>query len=209
MPPPQTMVLFVGLTVTVLAVPGPSVVYAVGRSLEQGRLAGLAAVAGLETGLLVHVVAASAGVTGAVASSPDALAALRVAGAGVLAVLGVRQLAGTGGRAPGGRHVLTRPAHGTLRVFRDGVLVDVLNPKTVLFFLALLPPFVDPDRGPVAAQTMTLGLVVVALACLLDGAWALAAGTLRGRLGGPGSGRVVSRVSGSALLGLAFAALVT
>ncbi len=206
MPSPQAMVLFVGLTVTVLAVPGPSVVFAVSRSLEQGRRAGLVAVAGLETGLLVHVVVASAGVSGAVASSPDALTALRVAGAGYLAVLGVRQLART--PRAGGRHVLVRPGPGTLRVFRDGVLVDVLNPKTVLFFLALLPPFVDPESGHVAAQTMGLGLVVVAMAFLLDGTYAVAAGALRHRFSGPATGRVVSRVSGTALLGLAGVALV-
>lgn len=205
--PPQQMVLFVGLTVTVLAVPGPSVVFAVGHSLHGGRRAGLVAVAGLETGLLVHVAAASAGVSAAVASSPDALAALRVAGAGYLAVLGVRQLASAPGRA--GRHVRVRSSGpGSLRVFRDGVLVDVLNPKTVLFFLALLPPFVDPGRGGVATQTMVLGVVVVGMAFLLDGAWALGAAAARARFGGAGSGRVVSRVSGTALLGLAAAALV-
>lgn len=205
MPPTHTLVLFVGVSVAMLAVPGPSVVFAFTRSVEQGRRAGLWAVAGLETGLLVHVVVASAGVSGAVASSPRALTALRVAGAAYLAVLGARQLVRAQARA--GRHVLARAAHGRAGVFRDGVLVDLLNPKTVMFFLALLPQFVDPARGAVAAQALGLGLVVVGLAFCFDGAYVLAAGALRRRLAGARTGRVVSRASGAVLLGLAAASL--
>jgi threonine/homoserine/homoserine lactone efflux protein len=168
-----TLLLFAGSTLLLLAVPGPSVLYVVARTVEQGRKAGLVSVLGLEAGALVHVAAAAAGLSALVASSPAALTALRYAGAAYLIWLGIRAL-----RRPEDVEA-TRPGGASYRrLFGEGVLVDVLNPKTTLFFLAFLPGFVDAGHGPVALQVAILGLVFVALAALTDGAYALAAARL-------------------------------
>jgi len=168
-----TLLLFAGSTLLLLAVPGPSVLYVVARTVEQGRTAGLVSVLGLEAGALVHVAAAAAGLSALVASSPAALTALRYAGAAYLIWLGIRALRcreDVGATRTGGASYR--------RLFGEGVLVDVLNPKTSLFFLAFLPGFVHTDHGPVALQVAILGLVFVALAALTDGAYALAAARL-------------------------------
>jgi threonine/homoserine/homoserine lactone efflux protein len=166
-----TLLLFAGSTLALLAVPGPSVLYVVARTVEQGRAAGLVSVLGLETGALIHVAAAAVGLSALVASSPAAFAALHYGGAAYLLWLGFRALRRSRAAAPAER--LAPASHG--RLFRDGVLVDVLNPKTALFFLAFLPGFVDEGAGPVALQVVVLGLVFVVLAALTDGAYALAA----------------------------------
>jgi threonine/homoserine/homoserine lactone efflux protein len=166
-----TLLLFGSSTLAVLAVPGPSVLYVVARTVEQGRTAGLVSVLGLETGALIHVAAAAAGLSALVASSPTAFTALRYGGAAYLLWLGIRTLRRNRAGAPA-------PAVGPApyrRLFRDGVLVDVLNPKTSLFFLAFLPGFVHDGHGPVALQVVVLGLVFVVLAALTDGVYALAA----------------------------------
>jgi threonine/homoserine/homoserine lactone efflux protein len=165
-----TLLLFAGSTLLLLAVPGPSVLYVVARTVEQGRTAGLVSVLGLEAGALVHVAAAAAGLSALVASSPAALTALRYAGAAYLIWLGIRALRCREDVAA------TRTGGASYRrLFGEGVLVDVLNPKTSLFFLAFLPGFVDEGAGPVALQVVVLGLVFVVLAALTDGAYALAA----------------------------------
>jgi threonine/homoserine/homoserine lactone efflux protein len=166
-----TLLLFAASTLALLAVPGPSVLYVVARTVEQGRAAGLVSVLGLEAGALIHVVAAAAGLSALVASSPAAFAALRYGGAAYLLWLGIRAL------RRGRDDVPERRDAGASRrqLFRDGVVVDVLNPKTSLFFLAFLPGFVHEGHGPVALQVLVLGLVFVMLAALTDGAYALAA----------------------------------
>ncbi len=170
MPAPATLLLFAASTLVLLAVPGPSVLYVVARTVEQGRAAGLVSVLGLETGALLHVVAAAAGLSALIASSPAAFAVLRYAGGAYLLWLAVRALRRRAGGAAGRREPASHA-----RLFRDGVLVDVLNPKTALFFLAFLPGFVHDGAGPVAVQVAVLGLVFVFLAALTDGADALAA----------------------------------
>ena len=207
---PHSPALFVAVTMTVLVVPGPSVAFAVSSTLRHGRLTGLCAVAGLETGMLVHVLAASVGLSTVVASSPSALTAVRVAGASYLAYLGLSGLraerrrprhARVRAQAPGGRGIRTR-------VYRAGILVDVLNPKSFLFFVALLPPFVDPGSGGVGAHPLTLGAVVVVLATVCDGAWALGADLVRRRRTRRPS-RWVARAPSAALLALAGITLAT
>jgi threonine/homoserine/homoserine lactone efflux protein len=165
-----TLLLFAGSTLALLAVPGPSVLYVVARTVEQGRAAGLVSVLGLEAGALVHVAAAAVGLSALVASSPTAFTALRYGGAAYLLWLGIRTLR----RGRAGAPDRVAPASHA-RLFRDGMLVDLLNPKTALFFLAFLPGFVHDGSGPVALQVVVLGLVFVALAALTDGAYALAA----------------------------------
>ncbi|HEY5784566.1 MAG TPA: LysE family translocator [Microlunatus sp.] len=200
---------FLAVTALVMAVPGPSVLYAITQRLAGGRTAGVVAVLGLETGLLVHVLAACLGVSALIAASPPTLTALRYAGAGYLVVLGVRQLGlplprpsfsvlslprPTVSRltlplpattpSHGGSLLVTAPgADATVRlwaVFRAGLLVDLLNPKTVIFFLALLPQLVP--GGVLTASTAAVMVVcVVSLGLVFDGGYAALAGGLQRR----------------------------
>ena len=190
MPAGSTLLLFAGATLLLLALPGPSVLYVVARTVEQGRTAGLVSVLGVETGALLHVFAAAAGLSALVASSPAAFAVLHYGGAAYLLWLGARTLLRTRGSSPAGRSRAT-PA----QLFRDGVMVDLLNPKTALFFLAFLPGFVHADAGPVVVQVLVLGAVFVALAALTDGTYALVTARVRGVGGG---GLRVARASAGA-----------
>ena len=194
MPSPDTLLVFGAATLALLLVPGPSVLFIVARTLEHGRRGGLTSMLGVETGALLHVLAATAGLGALVAASPDALLALKLAGAAYLVYMGVRALRGRGAHAAAG---------GDGRLFRQGLLVDALNPKTAMFFVAFLPQFIDP-AGDVALQTLALGLVFVGLATLTDTAYALLAGTVTERL----RTRHLSKVAGTAYLGLAGALAV-
>ncbi len=198
----QSTALFLGATLTMLLVPGPSALFAFTRGLEGGPRAGLCAVAGLETGLAVHVCAAILGISGTIASSPVAFSALKVAGAGYLAFLGVRQLVEFGHRdvAAEGRRA---SRNGYARQFRDGILLDLFNPKTLLFCLAFLPQFVDTGGGSNATQAILLGATVVTLAAVVDGTYALSAGAARRRPASPAMSRVLRKASGTAFLSLA------
>ena len=201
MPDATNLTIFIAATAAVLVVPGPSVLFIVARTLEHGRRGGLISMLGVETGALLHVGAATVGVSALVASSPGALLVVRIAGAGYLLVLGVRALRRSGDVViPGGR-----PASSTTgRLFRQGLLVDALNPKTTMFFLAFLPQFVDPAAGSVAVQTLVLGLCFLALATLSDGGYALVAGAVAERLRRSQAARArLRRASGAAYVGLA------
>jgi threonine/homoserine/homoserine lactone efflux protein len=173
----STVLLFVAAALALLAVPGPAVLYIVAQSVDQGRRAGLVSMLGIHTGSLVHVAAASLGLSSLLVSSATAFQAVKYAGAVYLIVLGVRRLLSrtdvTDGRPK-------RASRGHL--YRQGVVVNVLNPKTALFFLAFLPQFVDVKAGHVGLQVALLGLLFVALGIVSDGAYALLAGTLGGRL---------------------------
>ena len=192
MPDTSTLVFFAAATLALLLIPGPSVLFIVARTLEHGRRGGLVSMLGVETGALLHVLAATAGLSALVTASPGALLAVKLAGAGYLLVLGVRALRGAAG------HAEAAPSSGR-RLFRQGLVVDALNPKTAMFFLAFLPQFIDPAAGSVAGQTLVLGLCFVALATLSDGAYALLAGFAAARLR---RGTRLERASGAAYIGL-------
>ena len=172
MPSPSTFALFAAASLALLVVPGPAVLYIVTRSAEQGRRVGLASVAGVHVGTVVHVVAAAAGLSALLVSSAAAFAVVKYAGAAYLVVLGLRRLLGRSPeRATGAPARLPSPA----RAFRQGVVVNVLNPKTALFFLAFLPQFLDPARGPLFGQVLVLGLTFILLGLLSDGSYAMLA----------------------------------
>jgi threonine/homoserine/homoserine lactone efflux protein len=202
MPDLQTLLLFAAASLALLVVPGPAVIYIVTRSVTQGRRAGIVSMLGIEAGGLVHVAAAALGLSALLASSAAAFTALKYLGAAYLVYLGIRKLRERDeepDRPSGGR---SRP-----RLFWEGVLVQVLNPKTALFFLALLPQFVDPTRGFVALQVVLLGLCFTALAVLSDGAYALAAGTAGGWLRARRNlSRRLVKLSGGVYIGLGAAA---
>src|SRR6266446_2593139 len=158
--------------VLLLLTPGPAVLYIVARSVEQGRIAGLASVCGITTGTLVHVLAAALGLSALLASSALAFAVVKYAGAGYLIYIGVRRILNRTD-TPAAQIELPRRSLG--RLYRDGFIVNLLNPKTALFFLAFLPQFVDVSRGHVVAQIVFLGLLFTGLGFISDGCYALAA----------------------------------
>ena len=174
MPEPATIAVFAAAALALLVVPGPAVLYVVTQSIGQGRRAGLVSVAGLHVGSLVHVAAATVGLSSLLVSSAIAFDVVKYVGAAYLVYLGIRRLLGRDRLLAPGEPSPPRPLS---RVFRQGILVELFNPKTALFFFAFLPQFVDPDRGSPALQFAILGLVFVVLGLLSDGAWALAAGT--------------------------------
>jgi threonine/homoserine/homoserine lactone efflux protein len=198
MPEISTLLLFALASATLVAIPGPAVIYIVTRGVAQGRSAGVVSAMGIETGALVHVAAAVVGLSALVASSATAFSVVKYAGAAYLLFLGVQRL-----RAAGGVALAELPRDSRWRLFRQGVVVSVLNPKVAVFFLAFLPQFVDPGRGAVALQVAVLGGLFVAVAATLDCLWALAAGSVGDRLRRSTSARRwLDRVSGGTYLGL-------
>jgi threonine/homoserine/homoserine lactone efflux protein len=199
MPELATLVLFAASAATLVLIPGPNLIYIVTRSVEAGRSAGLASVLGVEAGTMIHVAAAAFGLSALLASSAVAFEIVKYAGVAYLVYLGVRAL-----RAGGAPETRAAPS-GMRRTVAEGVLVNVLNPKVSLFFLAFLPQFVDPQRGAAATQILVLGAVFMAVATALDLLFVLGAGLLRNRLGG-GGGR---RFAGGVYLALAALAAAT
>ncbi|HVM52159.1 MAG TPA: LysE family translocator [Acidimicrobiales bacterium] len=174
MPEPHAIALFAAAALALLVIPGPSVLYIVTRSIEQGRTAGLVSVLGVHAGTLFHVGAAAFGLSAILVRSAALYTAVKWAGAAYLVVLGVRRLA-TRAAEPTAVAVARTPLR---TLFRDGVVVNALNPKTALFFFAFLPQFVDHRRGSVTSQVLVLGAVFVALGMLSDGTYALTAAHL-------------------------------
>lgn len=198
---------FLAVTSVVMLVPGPSVLFAVTQRLRSGPVAGVFAVMGLESGFAIHVGAACLGISGLIAASDALLRVLQVAGAAYLAVLGVQLLRRRVDHGEGGRMGPDRLL-GLGRVYLAGLLVDLLNPKTVLFFVAVLPQFVDARAGSVAVQSLVLGGGAVAVATVVDGGYAvLAARSVRRGISARAA-RWGRRASGTAFLGLAAVALV-
>ena len=178
MPEPSVLAVFCLAALALLVVPGPSVLYIVTRSMDQGRMAGMASVLGVHTGTLVHIAAAAAGISALLISSAIAFNIVRFVGAAYLIYIGVRRLLGKD--EPAG--VQEGSPRRLSRIFYQGVVVNVLNPKTALFFFAFLPQFVDPSKGAAWFQIVVLGLVFILIGILSDGTYALAASTLAGRL---------------------------
>lgn len=185
----STLAAFAAAALALLVVPGPSVLYIVTCTAEHGRRAGLASVAGVHAGSMVHVVAAAAGLSAILVRSAVAFQVVKYAGAAYLVVLGVRRLAGRNAAGDadhadgaGGPVEAAAGDAPVRRLFWRGALVNVLNPKTALFFLAFLPQFVDPGRGSVAGQALALGAAFIALGVSTDGAYALVAASVATRL---------------------------
>ena len=196
---PSHLLLFVGAALLLLVVPGPSVLYIVTQSVSHGRRAGIASVAGITTGTLVHIAAATVGLSALLASSAVAFDVVKYLGAAYLIVVGVRRLAGWERGTP----ERVGASRDLGRLYRQGIVVNTLNPKTALFFLAFLPQFVDPSRGVAWVQVLLLGLLFATLGFLSDGTWALVAGTLGDRLRRSRRFPGVQRyVSGSVFVGL-------
>ena len=177
-PSGSTLLLFCSAALVMLVIPGPSVLYIVTRSVDQGRRAGLVSVLGTHTGSLVHVAGAAFGLSALIVSSALAFSAVKYAGAAYLIWLGIRRWR-AGDRSVAAARDSSAPLSS---LFRQGVVVQVLNPKTAVFFLAFLPQFIDVERGSVTAQILVLGVLFIALGLLSDGTYALAASAIGGML---------------------------
>ena len=175
MPSTHAFAVFVPAALVLLAIPGPAVLYIIATSVEGGRRHGLLSVAGVHIGSLVHVVAAVAGLSALIVSSAIAFSTVKYVGAAYLVYVGIRKWLERDEPV----EAAARPPRSGRRVFTQGIVVNVLNPKTALFFLAFLPQFIDRDRT-VWTQIAVLGLCWVALGLLSDGAYALAGGTIGG-----------------------------
>jgi len=194
-PSTHAFAVFVPAALVLLAIPGPAVLYIVATSVEGGRRNGLLSVAGVHLGSLVHVAAACAGLSALIVSSAIAFSTVKYAGAAYLILVGIRKWLERDEPA----ELPARPPRSGRRVFTQGVVVNVLNPKTALFFLAFLPQFVDRDRT-VWTQIAVLGLCWIALGLLSDGSYALAGGTIGGFL--RRRRRAVRYASGGIFVGL-------
>jgi threonine/homoserine/homoserine lactone efflux protein len=211
MPDVPTFALFVAAALALLLVPGPAVIYVVARSVEGGRLTGLVSVLGVELGTLLHVVFAAAGLSAIVVSSAVAFSVVKWLGAAYLVWLGLRQILGRDGgdqEAP-----LSGSGENRLRVFSQSVLVQVLNPKVALFFLAFLPQFVDPSRSAAWTQVVVLGTTLATLGLFTDGLYALLGGTagewIRKQRAGAGLRRARRYVTGGVYIALGAVAVIS
>lgn len=200
MPPASSLLAFIGASLALLLVPGPSVLFVVSRGVALGRRAAVTTVLGNTSGSAVHVLAVALGVGAVVQRSVVVFNVLKLAGAAYLVYLGVTALVHrrslvhlVGGAAPATSR----------RLWRDGFVVGVTNPKTTLFFLAILPQFADPGRGHVPAQLIALGVVYCTIATVTDSCYGMAAGTLRRWLDGrPRRAEAVGVTSGLVMLTL-------
>ncbi|BAJ73725.1 putative threonine efflux protein [Microbacterium testaceum StLB037] len=175
MPPIQTLLAFVAASAVLIAIPGPSVLFVIGRSIALGRRAGVLSVVGNALGNIPAILATAFGIGALVASSIVAFTVLKIIGAAYLVWLGIQAIrhrhdhVAAPSRVPTSRWTL----------LRQGFVVGVTNPKTIAFFVAVLPQFVDPHAGAVWLQLLVLGLIFQVLAVTCDSIWAVAAGTAR------------------------------
>jgi threonine/homoserine/homoserine lactone efflux protein len=198
----SSLLLFVTGAAILLVIPGPAVFYIVSRSIGHGRAAGLMSALGITAGTLFHVAAATLGLSALLASSAVAFQFVKYLGAAYLIYLGVRVLRSE--RAPAVD--ATSGERRLSRIFGQGLLVNLLNPKTALFFLAFLPQFVDPGRGHATLQIFQLGVLFAFMGLCSDSMWGLLAGTLAERLRGSVRLRRAQRnVSGGVLIALGVA----
>lgn len=206
MPDISNLGFFIGACLVILLVPGPAVLYIVARSAAQGVRAGLVSVAGIHLGTVVHIAAAVLGLSAIVATSATAFRLVKWLGAAYLVYLGVRTFWE-------GAPILTpaEPDPRALRkVFWDGAIVNALNPKTAIFFLAFVPQFVDPASGSVPLQLVTLGLVFTVIGFVTDSLFAVAAGRMgRWLRRHPGLAARQHWFAGTSYLGLGVTAAIT
>jgi threonine/homoserine/homoserine lactone efflux protein len=172
--------LFMGAALVLLLTPGPAVLYITARSASQGRMAGLVSVLAIETANFLQAAAAALGLSAILLSSALAFDVVKYLGAAYLIYLGIRKLLASDDGSGG--NVVKQES--LARIYWQGFAVNILNPKTALFFFAFLPQFVNPARGNVIAQNLLLGAVFVGLAIITDSLYALLASSLAEKLTG-------------------------
>ncbi|WP_093169295.1 LysE family translocator [Sinosporangium album] len=195
------LLAFAAMSFLLIVIPGPSVLFVVGRALAQGRRAALTTVVGNALGAYVLIVAVALGIGSIVERSVLVFTILKLAGAAYLVYLGIK--AWRERRRPQGAFAAGGAAHGGLRTLWEGFVVGVSNPKTIVFFAAVLPQFIDPGQGNVAVQMLMLGLVFNVIAVVSDCVWGLAAATARGWFArSPQRLSLVGGIGGLTMIGL-------
>lgn len=177
MPSFDSIIAFAVASLALLVIPGPAVLYVINRSIADGRSTALAAVAGLEIGNFVHVVAATLGLSAVIAASATAFGVVKWIGAGYLVIIGLRTLS----RKPQAMEMQTSSLSRG-KSFTQGIIVNTFNPKVALFFLSFLPQFIETEKGSAAVQSLILGSIFVLLGMCSDGLYAILASALRGPL---------------------------
>jgi threonine/homoserine/homoserine lactone efflux protein len=178
----STLSLFISVALVLVFMPGPNTLYIIARSIQQGRRAGIVSSLGVQVGTLFHIAATALGLSALLSSSVIAFSIVKYAGAAYLIYLGVKTLLTKEKIEP--KQEIQQVS--LSRVFYQGIVVNLVNPKTALFFFAFLPQFIDEPRGAVAMQIVLLGTILIFLGTLSDSVYALAAGGignwLRGNL---------------------------
>ncbi|GAA3015849.1 LysE family translocator [Streptosporangium longisporum] len=186
--------------------PGPNMIYLISRTLTQGRRAGFISLLGVAVGFLVYMAATAAGLSTIFALVPQLFTAIKIAGAAYLLWLAWQAV------RPGGQSVFTPkdlPEDPPRKLFTMGLVTNLLNPKIAILYISLLPQFVDPERGNVAAQSLILGLTQICVALTINGMIVLTAGSVAGFLTGrPFWIRVQRYLMGTVLAGLALSIAV-
>jgi threonine/homoserine/homoserine lactone efflux protein len=199
--PTQNLLAFTLAALVLIVIPGPSVLFTIGRALALGRIGGLLSVLGNALGLLPVIGLVAIGVGGLVARSIVLFTIVKVAGALYLVFLGVQAIRHRNRAAASATAGALPRSHG--RQLAEGFIVGLTNPKTIAFFVAVLPQFVDLDAGAVPLQMIQLGLVFFAIALISDGAWALAAAGARTWFGtSPKRIAALSATGGGLMIGL-------
>jgi threonine/homoserine/homoserine lactone efflux protein len=208
MPTPAGLAAFALTSLVIIAVPGPSVLFVISRSLSLGRPAGLATVLGNAVGEYVLVIAVAAGIGSLVEDSILAFTVIKLAGAAYLVYLGINAIRHR--RSVAKALTATSESVSTPRIVRDGFIVGVTNPKAIIFFAALLPQFVDRSAGHIPLQLLLLGCVFLAIALVSDTVWALMAGGARTWLArSPRRLELVGGAGGLAMIGIGLRLAVT
>lgn len=199
MPTLPTLALFLLAAFGLLIAPGPAVLYVVTRSVEQGRRAGLASMAGVEMASLVHTAAAALGLSALLLTSALAFSIVKYLGAAYLIYLGLRTLL----KPDKSSQVQIQVPKRSSQLFTQGFLVNLMNPKTALFFYAFLPQFVDPSRGAAVEQILLFGAIFTLMASCTDSLYALLGSTVGTLLRRSASLRRIQRyVTGSVYIAL-------
>lgn len=205
MPSLDSIVAFAIASLALLVIPGPAVLYVINRSIADGRSTALAAVAGLEIGNFMHVVAATLGLSAVIAASATAFGVVKWIGAGYLIYTGIRTLSRKPAAFNEEQKTLSRR-----KSFTQGIIVNTFNPKVALFFLSFLPQFIDEKLGSAALQSLILGSMFVAIGLCTDGLYAILASALRTTLLRGKSLPFVQRyVAGSVFIALGLIASTT
>jgi threonine/homoserine/homoserine lactone efflux protein len=202
LPTHSQLLFFVSAAALLLAIPGPAIFYIVGRSIGHSRNAGLVSALGIGVGTLIHTAAAAVGLSALLVSSATAFSVVKYLGAAYLIYLGIQKLR----RNESFDASPDAPRTTLTRVFTQGIVVNVLNPKTALFFFAFLPQFIDPARGHVATQILSLGILFACMGTCSDSLWAYFSGTVAHRLrANPRWMRTQHYISGGMLISLGVA----
>jgi threonine/homoserine/homoserine lactone efflux protein len=195
--------LYIAAALLLAVTPGPGIFYVAARSLAGGRAEGIASSFGTALGGLVHVVAGALGVSAIVLASAELFMVLKLLGAAYLVWLGLRTIMDARRSTGPDMGGVSAPAMGTRRAFREGVVVEALNPKTAAFFLAFIPQFLDPSAGAVALPFILLGCISVALNTLVDIVVAIGASRIReGAATRPGLIKRLREISGASMIAL-------